>query len=91
MGKPRKIKVVYRKLLREKSWGIAYDNYIEIDPRLKGKKHLEIMLHECLHIVCPELSEEDVIKKSVLITNTIWHDGYRRCDHDESMPLQDEC
>jgi hypothetical protein len=41
--------------------------------------------------VCPELSEEDVIKKSVLITNTIWHDGYRRCDHDESMPLQDEC
>jgi hypothetical protein len=89
MARLRKIKVVYKKLLREKSWGIAYDDYIEIDPRLRGKKHLEIMLHELLHVVCPELSEEQVIRKSVLMANTLWGDGYRRCDHDESQPLQD--
>jgi len=42
----KKIKVIYKKLGKEKVYGFANlgDNEIEIDARLKGKKHLEIML-----------------------------------------------
>ena len=38
-----KIKIIYRKLGREQAHGLASsDGVIEIDERLKGKKHLEI-------------------------------------------------
>jgi hypothetical protein len=89
MARLRKIKVVYRKLLREKAWGQCHDDGIEIDPRLKGRKHLEIMLHECSHYLWPTDSEEEIIRKSIILTNTLWHDGYRKIDNDESQPLQD--
>lgn len=86
----KKIKVVYRKLGKERVWGWSHSaGFIELDPRLKGKKHLEMILHECLHYLNPLDSENDIIKKSILIANTMWEDGYRKCDHDTSMPLQD--
>lgn len=88
--KDKKIKVVYRKLGKERVWGWAHGNdYIEIDPRLKGKKHLEILNHEILHVLFPQLSEKEIVKKSIILTNTLWQDGFRKCDHDDSMPLQD--
>jgi hypothetical protein len=89
MARLRKIKVVYRKLLREKAWGQCHDDCIEIDPRLRGRKFLEVLLHECLHWVNPADSEEEIIRKSVLITNTLWAEGIRKVDNDESQPLQD--
>jgi hypothetical protein len=89
MGKPRKIKVVYAKLGRDRAWGYYNDGTVYIDERLKGKKHLEICLHECLHHLFPDASEEEVIRKSVLLTNTLWKEGYRRIDNDNSEELQD--
>ena len=60
-----RIKVVYRKLGKEKvyGWANSENNSIEIDERLKGKKQLEIILHEALHLLHPEL-EEDVRRRS---------------------------
>lgn len=84
----RKIKIIRRKLGREKIWGQAHD-HIELDSRLKGKKELEIILHEAMHILFPEQEEEEVIKKSILLTNTLWYEGYRKIDNDEKHPLQD--
>ena len=85
-----KIKIIYKKLGREKAHGIAEsDGIVYIDPRLKGKKHLEIILHECLHILNPNDSEKTIIDKSVTLTKILWKEGYRRADHDESEPLQD--
>jgi hypothetical protein len=84
------IKVKYAKLGKQKAWGIAHGrDYIEIDERLKGRKHLEILLHECLHIILPQLEEEEVIKHSVILTNTLWRESYRRVEDHENMPLQD--
>lgn len=53
--KNSKIKVKYSKLGRENIWGVAHcgNNLIELDTRLKGKKHLEILAHESLHILLP--------------------------------------
>ena len=87
----RFIKVIYKKLGRTKSWGWAHsiNDTIELDIRLKGKKHLEILTHEAIHILYPEIEEDEVIKKSILLTNTLWKEGYRRIDNDTSTELQD--
>lgn len=82
------IEVKYKKLGRHRAYGIA-DEYITLDTRLKGKKHLEILIHEALHILFPELSEDEVVTKSILLTNLLWSESYRKTDLDNSQPLQD--
>ena len=86
-----KIKIIYRKLGKEQAYGIASsDGIIEIDSRLKSKKHLEVLIHEIFHILQPKDSEETIIKKSVTLTKTLWKEGYRRIDQStDHEPLQD--
>lgn len=85
-----RIKIVYRKLGREKAHGMASsDGIIEIDERLRSKKHLEVLIHEVLHILNPKDSEEAIIRKSVTLTKILWNEGYRRIDQSDHEPLQD--
>lgn len=85
-----KIKIIYKKLGREQAHGIAEsDGVIYLDPRLKGKKHLEILLHEIGHLLDTKDSEETVIKKSIAYTKILWQEGYRRIDDTNDTPLQD--
>jgi len=85
-----KIKVIYKKLGREQAHGIAEsDGVIYIDPRLKGRKLLEIYIHEVMHLLYPEASEEEVIEKSVILTKLLWRLGYRMVDNSKHLPLQD--
>jgi hypothetical protein len=85
-----KIKIIYRKLGREQAHGLANsDGVIEIDERLKGKKHLEILIHEVLHCIYPRSSEATIVKNSVMLTRLLWKEGYRRVDQKEDEPLQD--
>jgi hypothetical protein len=74
--------VVTRKLGREKLWGQAHmdENIIELDPRLDRKKHLEILIHEALHLLNCEWSETRVIHQSKKLANVLWKQGYRKCD-----------
>lgn len=62
---------------------------IEVDSTLKNKKALEIIIHESLHILHPELSEEDIVNNSIILTNTLWHEKYRRVEIGSSHPMQD--
>ena len=85
-----KIKVKYKKLGKQKAWGLAdSDGTIYIDPRLKGKKALEILIHECLHVLWNEEDEEQVVNKSISLCNAIWQQRYRRIEEDKEQPLQD--
>jgi hypothetical protein len=85
-----RIKIIYKKLGREQAHGIAEsDGIIYLDPRLKGKKHLEIMIHEVLHVLNPADSELSIIKKSITLTKVLWKEGYRRVDDSNDEPLQD--
>jgi len=85
-----KIKVIYKKLGREQAHGIAEsDGVIYIDPRLKGRKLLEIYIHEVMHLLYPEASEDEVIEKSVILTKLLWRLGYRMVDNSKHLPLQD--
>lgn len=85
-----KIKIIYRKLGRQKAHGMAsIDGIVELDERLKGKKHLEILIHEVLHLLYPRNSENTIVKNSVTLTRILWEEGYRRIDQKEDEPLQD--
>jgi hypothetical protein len=84
------IKIIYRKLGKEQAYGIASsDGIIEIDSRLKSKKHLEVLIHEVMHILQPEDSEEEIIEKSITLTKILWKENYRRIDQSDHEPLQD--
>lgn len=84
------IKVKYKKLGKEKVWGLAdSEGIIYLDSRLKGKKHLEILIHETLHILYPEAEEDEIVEKSISLCNLIWQQRYRRIEEDKKEPLQD--
>lgn len=85
-----RIKIIYRKLGKEQAYGISSsDGVIEIDERLKGKKHCEILIHEILHLLNPKDDEKTIIRKSVTLTKILWKEGYRRVDDTNDEPLQD--
>jgi len=73
----KRTKVAYKKL--RTAWGYAYlnQNKIELYHKLKGKKHLEIILHEKLHLMLPEWDEPSIKKHSKDICDLLWHEGYR--------------
>ena len=84
------IKVKYRKLGKEKVLGLAdSEGIIYLDSRLKGKKHLEILIHEAIHLLYPEDTEEQVVEKSIELCQLIWQQRYRRIEDDKKEPLQD--
>ena len=84
-----RIKIVYRKLMRERALGQTDNVTAEIDPRLVGKKKLEIIIHECMHILFPAATEAEVTNKAARLTRTLWHEGYRHTDNHDNAELQD--
>lgn len=85
-----RIKIIYRKLGKEQAYGISSsDGIIEIDERLKGKKMMEILIHEILHLLNPKDDEKTIIRKSVTLTKVLWKEGYRKIDDTIDLPLQD--
>ncbi len=83
------MKVIKRKLARQKAWGLSHsDGVIEIDERLKGRKKLEILIHEAMHILNPEMSEDEVVRQSKALTKLLWKEGYRWIDNELGQPLQ---
>lgn len=80
MAKSSKIKVIERKLGREKAVGFAYfdENLIEIDPRQSSKEWMETMIHERMHLLFPKLSETQITKKARELTQFLWDFNFRR-------------
>lgn len=78
------IKVVERKLGREKAWGLAYcgSNTIEIDSRLRKtpKRRLAVLCHEISHIIWPSASEEEIERAGEMLGRTLWREKYRRVE-----------
>lgn len=77
------MKVVYRKLGKERADGQAHidSKTIEIDPRLKGRRKMEVLIHEALHILNPEFSETKVIEQGRKIANILWKQHFRQVDN----------
>ena len=78
-----KIKLVHKKLGRERAYGQADTGtgIIEVDPRLKGRQALEILIHESYHILNPEASETKVSRDAKKLANILWKENYRKVDN----------
>lgn len=77
---PKKLKVIERKLGRERAWGQAVSGefLIEIDPRQAPKEYLDTIIHEALHIIEPDWEEYKVCRTSRQLSALVWEMGYRR-------------
>jgi len=51
---------------------------VELDSRLQSKERLGTLVHELLHIVFEDLTEEQTILVEQRIASVLWHDGWRR-------------
>lgn len=82
------ITITYRKLGKEKARGqyIAALNLIELDCRLEGQEHLEILIHESLHALQPHHEEDTVARDAANLAAILWADGYRRLPEEEETP-----
>ncbi len=60
------MKIINKKLGRQKALGQAFSQgkIIELDSRLKNKEHLEIVIHEVLHILNWDWKEEKIMLQS---------------------------
>ena len=80
MADNHKIKVIDKKLGRQKAVGQAYTDarVIEVDPRQRSKNYLDTLIHEMLHVYCPDWSESKVTKTANEMTDIIWQKNFRR-------------
>lgn len=81
MSKPKLPPVIERKLGRHKADGLCWDDgTIEIDPRLKGKRRLETLIHEMIHHRHPHWTEEKVEAEGEVLARFLWKHGIRTLD-----------
>ena len=83
MKSPRRIKIIDRKLGKERAVGQAHhgDNLIEIDPRQRSRDRLDTVCHEVIHLLGPHLNEETVISHANILSDALWRDKWRRIEH----------
>jgi len=74
------IKVVERKLGRERAWGQSWqgEGLVEIDPRQNAKEYLGTCIHETLHELLPNHSEKFIEKAEFTLLRVLWKLGYRK-------------
>lgn len=82
MKKPQP-KVIEKKLGRQKAYGLAYNeaNKIHIDSRLRGKTKLATYIHEYLHILFPDFSENRILEIDSHMATYLWNLNYRQVDN----------
>jgi hypothetical protein len=74
-------KVIHKKLGRENARGMTngYRNStIQVDPRLRPKTYLGTIIHEQLHISCPDWSESRVLRVEKELRNVLWDHNFRQ-------------
>ena len=78
--KSKPVKVVWRKLGRERAWGQATigEDLIEIDPRLGAKRQLEVLCHEQVHLIWPKATEPQVDRAGKALAKMLWAQNYRQ-------------
>ena len=78
----KEVTLVYRKLGKNRARGMYHEaqGLIEIDSRLEGKEHLEVLIHECLHLLQPYLDEPAVAALGVHLSEILFADGYRKVE-----------
>jgi hypothetical protein len=76
----RKVKIARKR--NHGVWGLAFPHEwrIEIDPLIDDKTLLDIAIHETVHVVAPDISEECVDRIGRQCADVLWRLGFRRED-----------
>jgi hypothetical protein len=77
---PRRVRIVERKLKRERAVGRVFleEGVIEIDQRQKPREWLSTLVHEALHVAFPDMAEKPVSVAERKIADILWRAGVRR-------------
>lgn len=80
--KKKPIKVIHRKLGRERAYGQAFKDYriIEIDERISGIDYLDTFIHEVFHVQNPTWTERQVKTKATELATLLWEANFRWVD-----------
>jgi len=80
-------KVIYRKLGKNRAWGqyCSVSNTIEIDTRLKGKKKLDIFIHERTHAYFKDMDEETVTEFATIMADFLFKHHVRFVDNQKTI------
>lgn len=75
----KQLKFVERKLGRERCRGQIFQGelLIEIDPRTPAKLKLATYIHEIMHYLQPNLSENKILKMERVMIRELWKLGVR--------------
>ena len=84
-----KIRVILRRLGKEKAWGLAFasDNIIHLDKRVRPKMLMVNALHECQHCINSRFSETKVERDAQTMTDVLWRLGFRLI-YPEHKPIE---
>jgi hypothetical protein len=80
--KTASLRIIDRKLGRERAVG-QYEHgtkRIEVDPRQTSRERMGTVIHEALHYLYPDASEDEVLRAEAVISDTLWADRYRRME-----------
>lgn len=80
MGLPKRVRIVEEDLSKEKAWGMCFysKGLIKIHPHQPEECRLDTLVHELLHMACPDWSEKKVSRYATFFAKQLWKDGYRR-------------
>jgi hypothetical protein len=71
-------KVTYKKLRKVWGWSDNIKNTIELSDQLNGKKHLEILIHEHLHLLLIPYDEDHIKEMAKEMSSLITREGYKK-------------
>lgn len=78
MKRKKQLKIIPKLLGREKAYGqYTNDGVIEYDPRLSPRETLSTIIHELLHHLLPEASEQEVLRIEKVMARELWKFGAR--------------
>jgi hypothetical protein len=77
---PRKVRIVERKLKRQRAVGRVFldEGIIEIEQRQKPREWLSTLVHEALHVAFPGMEEKSIAAAERKIADILWRAGVRR-------------
>jgi hypothetical protein len=87
MSRSRRIKVVFEELGDNPPTTRNSTNFgeldiktgvVSVDPRQPEDEMIDTMVHEFLHVACPNMPEDKVAAAATLIADNLWLQGYRR-------------
>lgn len=78
--RPSRVTVETRRLRTHWGWCYPETGQVVLDARLTGRRHLDTLVHELVHVAFPDLSETGTNEVTRLLVTHLWKQQYRRLD-----------